>query len=130
MKLSTLFASACFFVAAIASPIVDVAAADPVPSADPANIALHQIMFAPPYNWKPGAQLMASAESSFGGPPTLSSVEFANILKTQCNRVPSCKSLAGFKTGGKWLGYIFKRQAIREDFIRDPVVSESFAFTS
>ncbi|KLJ05541.1 hypothetical protein EMPG_10937 [Blastomyces silverae] len=101
MKLATLFTSACLFVAAIANPIaqpdpVDLAP-DDVPDPSPENVNLHQLMFPPPYNWKPGPSLMAKADSSYGFPETMSSVEFANFMKHQCDRIPTCQSIAGYK---------------------------------
>ncbi|PGH07984.1 hypothetical protein GX51_01424 [Blastomyces parvus] len=140
MKLATLFTSACLLVAAIASPIaqpqpvdvdVDVDKVDAQgQSPNPANIILDQIMFAPPYNWKPGLRLLGVVDTTYNYPQERPSVEFAYFLKLRCNSHPRCKSIAGVRRNGQWIGYIFTTPATRADFVRDYIYSDSFAFTS
>ncbi|PGH07659.1 hypothetical protein GX51_01668 [Blastomyces parvus] len=135
MKLTTLFTSACLIAAAIASPVtqlksvdvdVDVDALSQPPN--PANIDMHEINFSPPYNWRPDPRLLDWVR--FNRPPGSTQAEFINFLKNHCMNIPRCRSLAGFKEDEKWVGYIFKITLLQNDFVRDPRISESFAFTT
>ncbi|PGG96885.1 hypothetical protein GX51_07622 [Blastomyces parvus] len=135
MKLATLFRSTYFIVTAIATPFtqsehVDVDVNVPNQSLNSANVNLQQIMFAPPYNWKPKLQLFEAVEMTYDYPSARPSVEFSYFLKLECNRISSCKSIAGVRQNNDWIGWIFNISINREDFIRDYRYSDSFAFTT
>ncbi|PGG98903.1 hypothetical protein GX51_06550 [Blastomyces parvus] len=121
--------------AGIASPImqlkpvqVDVDVLNQPPN--PANIDMHQIHFPPPFNRRPGPRLLNAVQREYRFPWLSPWVEFADFLKNQCLHTAECKSIAGFKDDGTWMGFTFKVTATENDFVVAPMTTEAFAFTT